>query len=274
MTPTERLLTILRCLRDATNRGQQSLESTAIVRRMAPEYSDDAGKRKWRRDIRILRERALITTDLPPNRTGLSLRVPMKPQAFHLTWAEHAAINQARRALRPGISVVSPLEAPSGGARLEVDEVTRILRFLEENGDEVDFAQLAHWLEISEARVLELVNLLGKEGVFRGGLVASLVIGYPDEPDEFDNDPAPVSVAVLRGRIHAQSPTRGHGMDQLGFFPYSLLETEARLALIDEALSGQESAHGLAQELDPALRGARRKLLEWRSELQRQEPMS
>jgi hypothetical protein len=247
---------------------------------MALEYSCDAGKRKWRRDIRILRERGLITTDLPPNRTGISLRVPMKPQALHLTWAEHAAINRARRALRPGMSAVSPLEAPSGGARLEVDEVARVLRFLEENGDEVEFAQLAQWLQVPEARVLEFVNLLSKEGVFHGGLVASIVIGYPDEPDEpdesdeSDDDSVPVSVAVLRGRIHAQSPTRGRGMDQLGFFPYSLPETKDRLALIDEALSGQEAAQGLAQELGPALRGARRKLLEWRSELQRQGPMS
>jgi hypothetical protein len=244
---------------------------------MALEYEGEAGDRKWRRDIRILRERGLITTDLPPNRTGISLRVPMKPQALHLTWAEHAAINRARRALRPGISAVSPLEASSGRARSEVDEVTRVLRFLEENGDEVEFAQLAQWLQVPEARVLEFVNLLSKEGVFHGGLVASIVISYPDEPDEPDDpddDPVPVSVAILRGRLDAQGPTRGRGMDQLGVFPYSLPETDDRLSLIDQALAREGAAGSLPQEFVPALHGARRKLLEWRSELQRQGPMS
>lgn len=33
--------------------------------------SGDAGDRKWRRDIRTLRQRGLIETDLPPNRTGI-----------------------------------------------------------------------------------------------------------------------------------------------------------------------------------------------------------
>lgn len=143
MTPTERLLTILRCLRDAKNRGERSITSATIRERMGDVYSaGDAGDRKWRRDIRILRERGLIETDMPPNRTGISLQVPAKPARLHLTMAEHRAINRARRALRPGISTVSPLGARSGAARLEIDEVTRILRFLEENGDEVELRQL------------------------------------------------------------------------------------------------------------------------------------
>lgn len=286
MTPTERLLTIVRCLRDATNRGQRSLASTAIKERMNHEYEGAAGDRKWRRDIRILRERGLITTDLPSNRTGIALRVPPKPQRLHLTREEHSAINRARQALRPGVSAVSPLGAPTGGARLEVDEVTRILRFLEENGDEVEFAQLAQWLGVSERRVFELVDIFRREAVFPDGLVASVVIGYadeqgdPDEPGDPDGqedlieDPVPVSVSVVRGCVDAQSPTRWRGMDQLGFFPYALPETDDRLALIDEALSGDGEARWLAQELVPALRGARRKLLQWRSELQREEPMS
>ncbi len=261
MTPTERLLTILRCLRDAKNRGEPSATSTRIQELMGVVYAGDAGDRKWRRDIRILRERGLIETDLPPNRTGICLRVPAKPQRLHLTVEEHAAINRARRLLRPGISTVSPLEPASGAAGLEIDEVTRVLRFVEENGDEVELGQLAQWLGVSERQVCELLDVLTREGVFREGIVASVQFGYSG--DETDDEPLPDTVSLFRGRVDPRSPMRWRGMDQLGFFPYSLQETEDRLALIDEALA----ADGIPDDLDPALHSARRKLGEWKCEL-------
>ncbi len=281
MTPTERLLTILRCLRDAKNRGESSATSTRIQELMGDVYpSGDAGDRKWRRDIRTLRQRGLIATDLPPKRTGISLRVPAKPERLHMTMVEHRAINAARRALRPAISTVSPLWATSGAAALEIDEVTRILRFVEENGDEVELRQLAQWLGVSERQVFEFLDVLTREGVFGEGIVASVEFGYSaaDDPDgdggdvdtDMDEDPLPDTVTVFRGRVDPRSPTRWRGMDQLGFFPYSLPETDDRLALIDEALASNR----IADDLHPALRSARRKLAEWKSELQRWEPMS
>jgi DNA-binding Lrp family transcriptional regulator len=231
--------------------------------------SGDAGDRKWRRDIRALRQRGLIETDLPPSRTGISLRVPAKPERLHLTMVEHRAINRARRALRPGIPTVSPLGA-SGAAALEIDEVTRILRFVEENGDEVELRQLAQLLGVSERQAFDLLDVLTREGVFSEGIVASVEFGYSDTDDDTDEDPLPDTVTVFRGRIDPRSPTRWRGMDQLGFFPYSLPETDDRLALIDEALASKR----IAEDLHPALHSARRKLAEWKCELQRREPMS
>jgi hypothetical protein len=267
VTPTERLLTILRCLRDAKNRGEPSATSTRIQELMGGVYAGDAGDRKWRRDIRVLRERGLIETDLPPNRTGICLRVPAKPQRLHLTGEEHAAINRARRLLRPGISTVSPLEPASGAAGLEIDEVTRVLRFLEENGDEVELGGLAQLLEVPDRRAFELLEVLTREGVFQEGIVASVQFGYSDETDD---DPLPDTVSLFRGRVDPRSPTRWRGMDQLGFFPYSLPETDDRLAIIDEALA----AGPIPDDLYPALRSACRKLEEWKRELQQWEPMS
>jgi hypothetical protein len=267
-------LTILRCLREANSRGEPSATSTRIQQLMGEAYpSGDAGDRKWRRDIRALRQRGLIETDLPPSRTGISLRVPAKPERLHLTMVEHRAINRARRALRPGIPTVSPLGA-SGAAALEIDEVTRILRFVEENGDEVELRQLAQLLGVSERQAFDLLDVLTREGVFSEGIVASVEFGYSDTDDDTDDDtdedPLPDTVTVFRGRVDPRSPTRWRGMDQLGFFPYSLPETDDRLALIDEALASKR----IAEDLHPALHSARRKLAEWKCELQRREPMS
>ncbi len=279
MTPTERLLTILRCLRDVNKRGQRSTTSTEIRELMGEVYAGDAGERMWRRDIRVLRDRSLIATDLPPSRTGMSLRVPLKPERLHLKMSEHRAINVARHALRPAISAISPLESTPGTARLEIDEVTRVLRFLEENGDEVELGRLAQWLGVSEQRAFESLDVLTREGIFHGGIVASVQFGYSAGDDDMDDDssdddmnddPVPDTVSVFRGRVHRGSPTRGAGMDQLGFFPYSLPETDDRLALIDEALASNR----IAEDLHPALNSARRKLAEWKCELQRREPMS
>jgi len=260
MTPTERLLTILRHLNDAkTSGGIDAGTSAAIQQTMDGEYRGQSGKRKWRRDIQTLRERGLIETDRPPNRTGIGLRGARKPERLHLTAAEHAAINHARRQLRAGISTASPLGRPAGDDRVEVDDVTRILRFLEENDDEVSLAELAHWLDIPPARAFELVDALTADGVFADGLVASVEFGYDDDDNE---DIRPSTVWVLRGR-NRHSPTRGRGMDELGFFPYSLAETNDRLALIDQALAGER----VAQRMREALDSAHRKLSEWRVEL-------
>ncbi len=146
--------------------------------------------------------------------------------------------------------------------------MTRVLRFVEENGDEVELGRLAQWLGVPDRRAFELLDVLTREGVFREGIVASVQFGY--SRDEMDDDPLPDTVSLFRGRVDPRSPTRWRGMDQLGFFPYSLPETEDRLALIDEALA----ADLIADDLHPALHSARRKLGEWKCELQSREPMS
>ena len=271
MNPTKRLLTILRFLGDGRNRGQRVVTSDYIRQKMGVVYAGDSGKRKWRRDIRILSERRLIVTDLPPNRTGISLRAPDKPQPLHLTGREHAAIREARYALRQQISAASPLEDAAGAVRHEIDDVARVLRFLEENGDEVQLAELATLVGVTGDEVLELINHARYEETFTSGIVASLDVGYAeDEDDDETGDPTILTVTVYRRPVDPDSPMRWRGMDELGFFAYSLPETEDRLALIDEALSWD----AIAEELGRDLRSACRKLQEWRSELLRREAMS
>lgn len=266
MTPTERLLTILRHLKEAKESGAiDAGTSVAIQQTMDGVYRGQSGRRKWRRDIQSLRDRGLIETDLPPNRTGIRLTGARKPERLHLTAEEHAAINHARRLLHPGIPMASPLGRPGSGGREDVDDITRVLRFLEENDDEVSLAQLAHWLDIPERRAFEMVDSLTAEGVFADGLVASVEFGYDDEDDGDDvDDLRPSTVWVLRGR-NRHSPTRGRGMDELGFFPYSLAETNDRIGLIDEALASDRISPRILEALDRA----HRKLCEWRLELGR-----
>ncbi len=216
MTPTERLLTILRLVQEGRERGVQMASSTRIRERMGDVYEETAGARMWRRDIATLRDRGLIESDLLtpmiPNRTGMRLCIPPKPERLHLTDEELQAINRARQALQPGISAVSPLGAP-GAAQHDIDYTTRIVRFLEENEDEVELAQLSLWLELPESRVYELVDILTKESVVRGGLVCSVEFGYADGEE---TDDLPATVRVFRGLLGRQSPTRGRGMDHPG----------------------------------------------------------
>jgi hypothetical protein len=215
MTPTERLLTILRCLKEAGESGVVDAGTSATIQQaMGGVYLGMSGKRKWRRDIEALSDRGLLETGLPPNRTGIRLSGPRKPDRLHLTWDEHDAINRAREMLRAGLSEVSPLGEMAGGGRAEVDDAARILRFLEESADEVSLAHLAQWLDVPEQRAFELVDVLFADGVFVDGLVATVQFGYGGGDEE---DLGPSTVWVLRGRSR-RSPTRGRGMDELGFF--------------------------------------------------------
>lgn len=259
MKPTERLLTILRLIREKREADRQAVKSTEIQESMRGVYDGAAGARMWRRDIRTLRDRGLIESDLStpetPNRTGIRLCIPPKPERLHLTEAEHHAICRAREVLRPGISAVSPLAEP-GADQIDIDHATRIIRHLEENDDEVELAQLSRWLELSEGRVYELLDVLTKESVDTRGLVRSIEFGYADDEEA---EEGPTTVRVFRGRIGRHSPTLGIGMDELGFFPYSLAETDDRLALIDEALQ-TDAVPGDRKPLE----SARDKLAEWR----------
>ncbi|TSD99787.1 hypothetical protein FOS14_11095 [Skermania sp. ID1734] len=262
MTPTERLLTILRLINEAQDRGAVVAAATRVREQMAGIYEGTAGARMWRRDIRTLRDRGLIETDLStrmtPNRTGIRLRVPAKPERLHLTGREHAAISRARRALRGTISSVSPLR-PRESPRHGIDDASRILRFLEENDEEVELGQLSSWLNLPQRDVYELIDALTREDVINRGVVTSIEFGY----DVDETADLPTTVRVFRGSVRCQSPTRGCGMDELGFFPYSLPETEDRLSLIDEALS-KLALEGPERQL---LSQARAKLTEWRVNL-------
>lgn len=257
-------MTILRHLKEAGESGAVDAGTSAVIQEaMDGVYRGRSGKRKWRRDIQALRDRSLIQTDLPPNRKGIRLAGPRKPERLHLTWQEHDAIKRAREMLRVGISEASPLGEQMGGDYREVDDVTRILRFLEESEDEVSLAQLAQWLHVPEQRAFELVDVLAADGVFAEGLVATVEFGYDDEEQE---DPRPCTVWVLRGRNRRSSPTRARGMDELGFFPYSSAETNDRIDLINRALT---SGNQIPDEMHEALCRACRKLSEWRVELER-----
>lgn len=119
-------------------------------------------------------------------------------------------------------------------------------------------------LQLPEQRAFDLVDGLTSQGVFVDGLVASVEFGYgdgdEDDEDDIDVDVRPSSVFVVRG-FSRLSPTRGRGMDELGFFPYTLAETEDRIALIDNAL---EAGHPIPERMNRVLRSARSKLCDWR----------
>ena len=267
MTPTERLLTILRFLGEA--RGADAADAQMIRDEMGM-YDGIAGARKWRRDIRTLRDRGLIETDLTkpmtPNRTGIRLRGPKKPDRLHLTSDELMAIWHEWRARRSGIGSVSPFLTSLDSATHEIDDVGRILRFLEHSEDEIELVQLAEWMQVPESRAVELLNVLSMESVFNGGLVVSVELASGDDDGD---DPQVTAVRVFRGRPCAGSPIRGRGMDELGFFPYSLSETVERLALIEQALASDDVGEGRRR----VLRNAQHKLFEWRDTLT-DRPMS
>jgi hypothetical protein len=268
VTPTERLLTILRLVE-----GQGGHSTSAYVKaRMSEEYPGDAGDRKFRRDLRVLRERGLLQSDLPPNRTGLRrMPAPDKPPALHLSEDEHAALIRARRLLRDGLPEVSPLDRPHGQDEAPIDTAMRVLRFVEEHGDEVEVDQLAGWLERPPAEVRRLLlSLMDDVPVLDGRLVVSLQPSYPDDDADGDaDDPVLAAVYVLRSGSGGGSPLRRQGLDELGFFPYTLAEIEDRLALIADGLeSGQ-----IEQAACAHLEGARFKLERWRGILLKQ-PMS
>lgn len=279
MTPTERLLTILRFVGEA-NANHTVADSTTIRDRMGDVYKGESGRRMWRRDLRTLRDRGLIETDLTtamtPNRAGIRSRLPIKPERLHLTLAEHAAISQARQALRPGISAAVPLRLSPDDPRREIAVVLAVLRFLEEHEDEVEIAALAHKLELAYDQTFQLLDTLTSEGVFANQLIASFEFVYPksdDGADEADDNglSTPNAVRVYRGVLpNTRRPMRNLGLDKLGFFPYSQAETDERLNLIEQALTSDQ----IPDELKPHLNSAAEKLSEWKGQLPRQEPMS
>lgn len=274
MTPTERLLTILRFVGEASD-NRTVANGETIRERMGDTYKGDSGRRMWRRDLRTLRERGLIESDLTtattPNRAGIRSRLDPKPERLHLTRAEHTAITHARRALRPGISTTSPLSLSDADPGREFADVLRVLRFLEENEDEVEIAALAHELELPYEQTFQLLDTLTSEGVFANQLIASFEFVYPESDEDDDSLTAPNAVRVYRGVLpNARRPMRNLGLDKLGFFPYSLAETDERLNLIEQALASDQ----IRDELKPRLRSAAEKLSEWRGQLTRPEPMS
>lgn len=273
MTPTERLLTILRFL-SGTESRHVVVNADTVRERMGGVYEGESGGRMWRRDIRTLRDRGLIETDLTtastPNRKGIKSRLPLKPVRLHLTGREHAAIQQARQVLRPGMPAALPVELPTDHPRREVADLVAILRFLEENGDEVAIKEVADWLQVPDSEAFALLDALTHEDVFTNQQVAIIEFVYDNDEDDYDDDPNPSAVRVFRGRNSAQRPLRGVGLDQLGFFPYSPAETEERLSLIEQALASDELDGSVKHDL----RSAETKLMEWRWELRGRKPMS
>jgi hypothetical protein len=261
------MLTILRLVE-----SHGGLVSSSEVRaRMGEEYDGPSGGRKWRRDLDVLKERGLLESDLTtpttPRRTGIRrVEVRAKPADLHLTSDEHAAIVRARKVLRDGLSAAAPLDRPEGEREAAIDTATRVLRFVEEQGDEVEVAQLADWLGWTISAVCQLMETLMTDvAVLDAPLVMSLQPGYDDLEDEEGDDADDVrfrGVYILRSGDAESSarPLRGRGMDELGFFPYSLAETDDRLTLIGEALG----CDGLDDDTKLHLRWASGKLEHWR----------
>jgi len=254
MTPTQRLVAILAVLR----RARRVLPASEVQDRVG-DYGGDpsAAERKWRRDIRILRERGLLATDLTtrttPNRDGLALVRHVKPQLYELTEDEHATLRRARREVGTTRSAPSPV--PVSG----------------------DLAESAGTAGGDLERAAQLVRYLEDVGLFPG-----LVLHYPSSLGVGETDDAGaerlaaeagaitlVSLLRLARYDGTGSPTRGRGLDEIGRFAYSLPEVEDRLRLIEtitQAWAGRPERRADVDRLD----SVRWKLESWRSELQRQ----
>lgn len=130
---------------------------------------------------------------------------------------------------------------------------------------------LAARLGCAPSVVMRLFDDLTGESVLGEKLVGS--VEFPPDPSvdlDDDDDVGQVFVRVVRFRVSGpDGPLVGRGLGELGFFPYSLPETEDRLALIEEALA--------SADVDDADRDhlwtAAGKLAHWRQILTR-DPMS
>jgi hypothetical protein len=101
MKTTERLLTILRILREAPD----GLATSTDIKAAMGVYEGADGQRSFGRDLSALKDRGLIdtriATDRTPNFTGVRIRArPCKPTDLHLTADEHGALRSAREATR------------------------------------------------------------------------------------------------------------------------------------------------------------------------------
>lgn len=263
MNQSIRLMAILQAL-PAVGRVVDAGEVRATI----GAYEGDAGRRMFRRDLRWLRDRGLVESDLSttevPNRKGLRRRFVGKPTDLELSHLEHAALERARDRIRPGPAAAAVLE-PSGVR--ELDLVVRLVRYVEEHEQDVPIAGLAEALGATDAELLAVVARVDDDLEGGVGRFTYLRLDYADDdPDDITAEPQPISIGLLRAQISSggtRSPVRDRGLAALGFFPYSLTETDERLSLIAEARAGSEVRAGDRQPLESAAI----KLRQWRANL-------
>jgi hypothetical protein len=265
MHPTARMAAILGRLAATPGRAVSSAELRVLV----PDYGGDRGNRLYRRDLRELRERNFVRTDISstetPRRTGVQLRVRGKAPELHLSRREHAALVRARARLRPGPVGV---EVRTGRGR-QLDVALAVVRYLEEGIGEASVSWLASHLGVSAVELRDALWAL-EEHAYPDQL------GFPDivvdaDEDELGEDEdwtvrlsgVPRLFAVLAAEEHGGSPTEHRGLDHFGRFAYTAAETAERLELILVALDDDRTSDNDRA----ALANAMDKLEQWYREL-------
>ena len=281
MTDSQPIAQLLGALHAARGRTV----TTDQLRRKVPAYrSGDLGRRRFQRDLNVLKTRGLIETTVTDpvagNRDGVRLVTCEKPYYLHLTTTEHAILTRARGEFRRGTPTVSPLpDGPDSPQSRALDELARLLRVVEEHGaaqgeaqaDPIRIAELAVLLGVTRDRIVELVR--EADDLRDTGLFPGLIVTYGDDTDTDEigeelaagNDDI-VAVAIIRTKSRPRpNPNLGLGLDELGRFGYNRKECDDRIQLLRDAMTAWGSGDPDYYDADSALN----KLGGWRDSLPR-----
>lgn len=277
----------MRLLTDAYyEHGTHRVFSDEELMRAVPLYGTGANSlRTLNHDKAALRARGLIVTGVAhpsggrvqgTRRAGLV----EKRQGLWLTVQEHEALRRARQVRadrhRFPVGPTSPPAQVLGRSTTAVDDALRLLRLIEEYGDEVPVEVVADCFDIGERRARNwLVQMVdGFDDVYDAFEVryeqsfddadypADLSEGS-DEAAVLDDAEPVVRAVALRSDWASRYPFAHTGTALLGLFGYSVQEIDERLGLIDEYRKSSPHAPALLA----ALASAEAKLQDWRAEL-------
>jgi hypothetical protein len=277
----------MRLLTDAYyEHGTHRVFSDEELMRAVPLYGTGTNSlRTLNHDKAALRARRLIVTGVAHPRGGRvrgtrRSGLVEKRQGLWLTAEEHEALRQARQARaarhRFPVGPTSPPSQVSGRSTTAVDDALRLLRLIEEYGDEVPVEIVADCFGIGERRARNwLVQMVdGFDDVHD-----AFEVRYEQSFDDVDHpadltegadegaaldDPEPVVRAVvLRSDWASRYPFAHTGTALLGLFCYSVQEIDERLGLIDDYRKSSPQP----PPLSAALASAEAKLQDWRAEL-------
>lgn len=264
-TPTQRLLAVLRVLR----RHKGTAVATSQLHQLDAYGDDEAGRKRLQRDLRVLEahglvQRCLTESHLKNSNEGVQLVEVDKPERFHLTAGQHAAVAAARRALRAGAVAQALPDGPPSTAADRLDLPLRLIRVVEEHGDEITLTELTGLLGVARRDALRALRDL--EDLRESRITFGINVVFDDEDhdelaEQRGDDIAGVMI-IRDSDATPDRPLRDTGLDLLGRFGYTLPECDDRLALIQQALDDWAPQH--APEHVQPLKTAQRKLSGWR----------
>ncbi|GEM_PF-4493183 len=241
---------------------------SAEIRRGVPGYEGESGHRLWRRDLRELQSRGLVTSKSPGEgmKAEILLARLVKPQRLFLTLDEHEALAEIEDRLVRAEPRPSPLPEESWHG---LHNLGRLARYLEERpGQKLTYAQVEQALGLQRERLTELLRQITVEDEYEEYVYGSAehpALDWIDHmpPDEEDQDGWVRSedVAAVLG-VELEAVFDPHDRTgQLGLFAYSAAEADDRLDLIGRALTELDLSADQRRLLD----SARGKLREWRA---------